>query len=184
VRITASQLGQFKAGAGELPPPVEPQLWLVEEIVLLSLDAPTHRVRPVARIAGRAYPRGPRGYGAAVERLRRRGLLARGAATPAARMRDRDTRLRAILAHPDRPAGREAELVAFLAATGALPTDTRTTHLQARTRLASISTVPRSVAALATELRVDTMPGLAERLLPGPVNREGIAPPGAAGGMW
>lgn len=184
MRISASQLGQFTAGAGELPPPVEPQLWLVEEIVLLSLDAPGHRVRPIARIAGRAYPRGPRGYGAAVERLRRRGLLARGAATPAARMRDRDARLKAILAHPDAPTGREAELVAFLAATGALPTGTRTTHLQARTRLASITHPPPAVAALAGELRVDTMPELAKRLLPGPVNREGITPPGPAGGMW
>jgi hypothetical protein len=179
VRLSASQLGPFRAGAAELPAPVEPQLWLVEEIVLMSLAAPAHRVRPLARIAARAHPRGPRGYGAAAERLRRRGLLARGAATEGARMRERDARLKAIVARPDAPTGREAELVAFLAATGALPTENRAAHLQARTRLASITAVPPSVAALADELGLSTMPELAERLLPGPVNRSGVEPPQA-----
>jgi hypothetical protein len=179
MRVSASQLGRFAAGPAELPPPVEPQLWLVEEVVLLSLDASAHRVRPAARVAGRAYPRGPRGYGAAVEHLERRGLLARGAATAAARLPERGARLQAILARGAAPAGREAELVAFLAATGALPTGTRTAHLQARTRLASIAAPPPSVAALADELGATTMPELAERLLPGAVNRAGPEAPRA-----
>ena len=66
------------------------------------------------------------------------------------------------------PAGPDGELLALLAAAGALPLDHRSDRLHARIRLASIPAepAPPAVAALCRELRVDTHEELAERLLP------------------
>jgi hypothetical protein len=165
--IPASELAKRSRGPAPLPPPVEPQLWLVEEIVLLSLDAPRRKVGPVARIAARAYPRGPRSRRAAVERLRRRGLLAGGrTATPAAHLEARHARLRAIVERPAAPEGRDAELLAFMAALDLLPVERRAQHLQARLRLAAIAGPPPAVRALVDEFAVTTMKEFTDKVLP------------------
>jgi hypothetical protein len=167
MRIPQSRLEAFSAGPTPLPPPVEPPLSLAEEVVLLSLDAPRRVIRHVVRIAGKAHPDGPRRYGAAVHRLTERGLLEHGAATPQARFAARQARVHAIIRHPAPPAGRDAELLTLLAATGSLPVHGRADHLHARARLASIGDPPPAVRALADELALD--PGdLPERLLPAP----------------
>jgi hypothetical protein len=164
--IPASELARRSRGPAPLPAPVEPLLWLVEDVVLLSLGAPPHKVRPVAKIAARAYPRGPRSYHAAVERLERRGLLAdRRTATPAAHLEARRARLRAIVARPATPEGRDAELLAFLAALQRLPVEQRAQHLQARLRLGAIDPPP-AVRALVGEFAVTTMQEFTDRVLP------------------
>jgi hypothetical protein len=167
MRIPQSRLEAFSAGPIPLPPVVEPRLSLAEEVVLLSLDAPRRLIRHVVRIAGKAHPNGPRRYGAVVHRLTARGLLEHGAATPQARLAARQSRVHAIIRHPAEPAGRDAELLALLAATGSLPLHGRADHLHARTRLASIADPPPAVQALADELALDPA-DLAERLLPAP----------------
>ena len=165
--IPASELAKHSRGPAPLPPPIEPLLWLVEDVVLLSLDAPHRRVRPVARIAARAYPRGPRGYRAAVEGLERRGLLAgRRTATPAAHLDARRTRLRAIVERAAAPTGRDAELLAFMAALQLLPVERRAQHLQARLRLASIVDPPAAVCDLVDEFAVTTMQEFTDKVLP------------------
>jgi hypothetical protein len=167
ISIPASELAKRSRGPAPLPPPVEPQLWLVEEVVLLSLDAPQHKVRPVARIAARAYPRGPRSLHAAVERMQRRGLLAgRRTATAAAHLEARRARLRAIVERPAAPEGRDAELLAFLAALRLLPVEERAQHLQARLRLAAIAGPPPAVRALVDEFAVTTMQEYTDKVLP------------------
>jgi hypothetical protein len=167
MRIPQSRLESFSAGPAPLPAPVEPELTLAEEVVLLSLDAPRRLTRHVARIAGRAHRDGPHRYDAAVRRLEERGLLARGAATPRAQLGARMARVHATIRRAAPPAGRDAELLTLLAATGSLPLTGRSDHLHARTRLASIAPAPPAVAALADELGLDPA-GLAERLLPAP----------------
>jgi hypothetical protein len=172
--IPASELAKRSRGPAPLPAPVEPLLWLVEDVVLLSLDAPPHKVRPVAKIAARAYPRGPRSYHAAVERMERRGLLAdRRTATPAAHLEARRARLRAIVERPATPEGRDAELLAFLAALHRLPVEQRAQHLQARLRLRAIADPPPAVRALVDEFAVTTMQEFTDRVLPPPVDAEG-----------
>jgi hypothetical protein len=167
MRIPQSRLDAFSAGPTPLPPPVEPPLSLAEEVVLLSLDAPRRVIRHVVRIAGKAHPDGPRRYGAAVHKLTERGLLEHGAATPQARFAARRARVHATIRHPGPPAGRDAELLTLLAATGSLPLDGHSDHLHARARLGSIGDPPPAVRALADELALD--PGdLPERLLPAP----------------
>jgi hypothetical protein len=164
--IPASELAKRSRGPAPLPPPVEPLLWLVEDIVLLSLDAPRRKVRPVARIAARAYPKGPGSRRAAVERLRRHGLLAgRRTATPAAHLEARRARLRAIVERPAAPEGRDAELLAFMAALRLLPVARRASHLQARLRLAAIDPSP-AVRALVDEFAVTTMREFTDKVLP------------------
>ena len=165
--IPASELAKHSRGPAPLPAPVEPLLWLVENIVLLSLDAPQRKVRPVARIAARAYPRGPRSYRAAVEHLERRGLLAgRRTATPAAHLDARRARVRAIVERPAAPTGRDAELLAFMAALQLLPVERRAQHLQARLRLASIVDPPAAVRDLVDEFAVTTMQEFTDKVLP------------------
>ena len=167
MRIPQSRLEGISAGPTPLPPPVEPPLSLAEEVVLLSLDAPRRVIRHVVRIAGKAHPDGPRRYGAAVHKLTERGLLEHGAATPQARFAARQARVHATMRRPGVPAGRDAELLTLLAATGSLPVHGRADHLHARARLASIGDPPPAVRALADELALD--PGdLPERLLPAP----------------
>jgi hypothetical protein len=167
MRIPQSRLQTFSAGPAALPAAVEPQLTLGEEVVLLSLDAPRRLTRHVVRVAGRADPAGPRRYDEAVRWLQGRGLLARGAATPAARLSARVARVRATIHRAAPPRGRDAELLMLLAATGSLPLESRSDHLQARVRLASIAPPPRAVTALADELGLDAA-DLVERLLPAP----------------
>jgi hypothetical protein len=168
MRIPQSRLEAFSAAPNPLPPPVEPQLSLAEEVVLLSLYAPRRLVRHVVRIAGKAYPDGPHRYDSARRRLIGRGLLdEHGAATPQALVAAREARLRALIHRPAPPTGRDAELLTLLAATGSLPLEQRSDHLHARTRLASIAGPPPAVQALADELALDPEE-LAERLLPAP----------------
>src|SRR4051794_21906059 len=167
MRISQSSLEAFSAGPTPLPPPVEPLLTLAEEVVLLPLDAPRRLLRHVTRVAGKAYPDDPRRYDAALDKLSERGLLDDGVATPLARVGARAARVRAIMRRPARLAGREAELLTLLAATGSLPLDSRADHLHARTRLASITDPPPAVIALADELALD-LEDLTERLLPAP----------------
>jgi hypothetical protein len=165
--IPASALAKTSHSAGKLPPPVEPRLWLVEEVVLLALEAPHHKVRPVAKIAARAYPRGPRSYHAAVERLERKGLLAdRRTAAPGAHLPARQARLLSVIERPATPAGRDAELLAFLAATRALPVDKPAAHKQARQRLLAIRDLPAAVRALVDEFAVSTLEEYADKVLP------------------
>jgi len=61
MRIPQSRLEAFSAAPNPLPPPVEPQLSLAEEVVLLSLYAPRRLIRHVVRIATdkvlAAYPK-------------------------------------------------------------------------------------------------------------------------------
>jgi hypothetical protein len=162
--VPASALARTSPGLPPLPPPVEPALWLVEELVLLSLGAPAHRVRPVAKIAARAYPRGPRSLHAAVERLERKGLLAdRRTAAPAAHLPARRARLLTVIERPAAPTGRDAELLAFLAAVRALPPDT---HMHARLRLLAVAEPPAAVRALVDEFAVTTMEEYADKVLP------------------
>ena len=145
---------------------IEPRLTLAEEFVLLSLTAPRRRVRRFARLLEDEE---------AVRTLVERGLLAgpggfrrRPEATPAARVHARKARVVSIIRRAAPPTGRDAELLALLAAAGALPLDHRPDRLHARIRLASIPAdpAPPAVAALCRELRVDTHAALAERLLP------------------
>jgi hypothetical protein len=167
ISIPASELAKRRRGPAPLPAPVEPLLWLIEDIVLLSLEIPQHKVRAVARIAARAYPRGPHSHHAAVERLQRRGLLADGrTATPAARVGARRDRVRAIVERPAAPAGRDAELLAFLAALRLLPVVNRAQHLQARLRLAAVADPPASVRALVDEFAVSTVQEFTDKVLP------------------
>lgn len=168
MRIPQSRLEAFSAEPIPLPPPVEPQLPLAEEVVLLSLYAPRRLIRHVVRIAGKAHPDGPHRYDSARRRLTERGLLDdHGAATPQALIAPREARLRAIIHRPAPLSAHDAELLTLLAATGSLPLHQRSDHLRARTRLASITNPPPAVQALADELALD--PGdLAERLLPAP----------------
>jgi hypothetical protein len=168
MRIPQSSLEAFTAEPIALPPPVEPRLSLAEEVVLLSLYAPRRLTRHVVRIAGKAYPDGPRRYDSARRRLIERGLLDdHGAATPQALVPAREARVRAIIHRPASPTGRDAELLTLLAATGSLPLEQRSDHLHARTRLSSIADPPPAVEALADELALD-LADLAERLLPAP----------------
>jgi len=168
MRIQQSSLEAFSAPPIPLPPPVEPRLSLAEEVVLLSLYAPRRVIRHVVRIAGKAYPDGPRRYDAARRGLIERGLLDdNGGATPQASLRAREARVRAIIGRPAAPEGRDAELLTLLAATGSLPLEQRSDHLHARTRLSSIADPPPAVRALADELALD-LEDLAERLLPAP----------------
>jgi hypothetical protein len=168
MRIPQSRLEAFTAGPIPLPPPVEPALSLAEEVVLLSPYAPRRVIRHVTRIAGKAHPGGPRRYDAAVQLLKRRGLLDdHGAATPQARIPARRARVCAIVRRPAPPSGGDAELLALLAAAGSLPLDGRADHLHARTRLASIQDPPPAITALADELALD-LADLTERLLPAP----------------
>jgi hypothetical protein len=165
--IPASELAKRSRAPAPPPPPVEPELWLVEEIVLLSLELPRRKVGPVARIAARAYPRGPGNRRAAVERLQRHGLLAgRRTATPAAHLEARRARLRAIVERPAAPEGRDAELLAFMAALRRLPVERRAQHLQARLRLAAIADPPAAVRALVDEFAVTTMREFTDKVLP------------------
>jgi hypothetical protein len=173
VRLTipASALAKTSQSIPPLPPPVEPRLWLVEEVVLLSLDAPAHRVRPVAKIAARAYPRGPRSHHAAVERMERKGLLAdRRTAAPGAHLPARQARLLSVIERPAAPAGRDAELLAFLAATRALPVDKPAAHKQARQRLLAIRDLPAAVRLLVDEFAVSTLEEYADKVLPAQVD--------------
>jgi hypothetical protein len=102
-----------------------------------------------------------------VERLRRRGLLAgRRTATPAAHLEARHARLRAIVERPAAPEGRDAELLAFMAALGLLPVERRAQHLQARLRLAAIAGPPPAVRALVDEFAVTTMKEFTDKVLP------------------
>jgi len=168
MRIPQSSLEAFTAEPIPLPPPVEPRLSLAEEVVLLSLYAPRRLTRHVVRIAGKAYPDGPRRYDTARRRLSARGLLDdHGAATPQALVPAREARVRAIIHRPATPTGRDAELLTLLAATGSLPLEQRSDHLHARTRLSSIADPPPAVKALADELALD-LDDLAERLMPAP----------------
>ena len=179
MRIPQNNLQTFSAGPVALPPAVEPHLTLAEEVVLLSLDAPRRLTRHVVRVAGRADPTGPRRYDEAVRRLQGRGLLAHGAATPAARLSARVARVRSTIRRAAPPGGRDAELLMLLAATGSLPLESRSDHLRARVRLASIAPPPPAVAALAAELGLDAA-GLAERLLPAPRDVAARAAPGSS----
>jgi hypothetical protein len=171
ISIPASALARTTQSLPPLPPPVEPQLWLVEEVVLLSLDAPAHRVRPVAKIAARVYPRGPGSYHAAVERLERKGLLAdRRTAAPGAHLPARQARLLTVIERPAAPAARDAELLAFLAATRTLPVDRSALHKQARQRLLAIRDPPAAVRALIDEFAVSTLEEYADKVLPAQVD--------------
>jgi hypothetical protein len=165
--IPASALAKTTQSLPPLPAPVEPRLWLVEEVVLLSLGVPAHRVRPVAKIAARAYPRGPRGYHAAVQRLERKGLLAdRRTATPAANLPARQERLLTVIERPAAPVERDAELLAFLAAIRALPAGKPDVRKQARQRLLEIREPPAAVRALVDEFAVSTLEEYADKVLP------------------
>ncbi len=171
ISIPASALAKTTQSLPPLPPPVEPQLWLVEEVVLLSLDAPAHRVRPVAKIAARAYPRGPGSYHAAVERLERRGLLAdRRTAAPGAHLPARQARLLTVIERPAAPTARDAELLVFLAAMRTLPVDRPAVHKQARQRLLAIRDPPAAVRALIDEFAVSTLEEYADKVLPAQVD--------------
>jgi hypothetical protein len=168
MRIPQSSLEAFSAGPIPLPPPVEPRLSLAEEVVLLSPYAPRRVIRHVVRIAGKAHPDGPRRYDAVVRALKARGLLDdHSAATPQALVPARRIRVSAIVRRAAPPAGRDAELLVLLAATGSLPLAGRADHLHARTRVSSIQDPPAAIALLADELAVDVK-HLAERLLPAP----------------
>jgi hypothetical protein len=168
MRIPQSRLEPFSAGPIPLPPLVEPQLSLAEEVVLLSLYAPRRLIRHVVRIAGKAQPDGPRRYDVARRKLTERGLLDdHGAATPEAHIHAREARVRATIRRPAPPTGRDAELLTLLAATGSLPLEGRADHLHARARLASMSDPPPAVTALADELALD-LEDLPERLMPAP----------------
>jgi hypothetical protein len=165
--IPASALAKTSQSLPPLPPPVEPRLWLVEEVVLLSLGLPAHRVRPVAKIAARAYPRGPNSRHAALERLERKGLLADGrTAAPGAHLPARQARLLTVIERPAAPTGRDAELLAFLAAIRALPIGAPDLHKQARQRLLAIRDVPPAVRALVDEFAVTTLEEYADKVLP------------------
>jgi hypothetical protein len=171
VSIPASALAKTSQSLPPLPAPVEPRLWLVEEVVLLSLDAPAHRVRPVAKIAARAYPRGPRSHHAALERMERKGLLAdRRTAAPGAHLPARRARLLTVIERPAAPTGRDAELLVFLAAIRALPVDRPAVHKQARQRLLAIRDVPPAVRALVDEFAVTTLEEYADKVLPAHVD--------------
>jgi hypothetical protein len=171
VSIPASALAKTSQSLPPLPPPVEPRLWLVEEVALLSLDAPAHRVRPVAKIAARAYPRGPQSHHAALERMQRKGLLAdRRTAAPGAHLPARQARLLTVIERPAAPTGRDAELLAFLAAIRALPVDRPAVHSQARQRLLAIRDVPPAVRTLVDEFAVTTLEEYADKVLPAQVD--------------
>ncbi len=168
MRIPQRTLEAFSAGPAPVPPPVEPRLSLAEEVALLSLGAPRRLTRHVARVVGRAHPGGLRRHDSALWALTQRGLLAHGAPTPEAQLGARIARVRALIRRPAPPQGQDAELLTLLAAAGSLPLDTRSDHLHARTRLASIATPPPpAVAALADDLALDP-DELVERLLPAP----------------
>ena len=181
MRISQERLKRFSQEPLPLPPPVEPRLALAEEVVLLSPDAPRRVLRHVTRVAGRAYRDGPRGHHAAVASLEARGLLAHGAATPAAQLGARRARVHATIHRAAPPAARDAELLMLLAAAGSLPIAGRSEHLYARTRLGSIvaaAPLPPAVAGLAEELALEPA-DLPECLLPGPRNLTNVqAPPG------
>jgi hypothetical protein len=174
--IPASEHPRTLDRRNALPPPVEPHLWLVEEVVLLALAAPAHRVRPVAKIAARAYPRGPRSRHAALQRLERKGLLADGhTAAPAAHLGARLARVHTVLGRPEPPTGRDAELLVFLAAARSLPVETHTAQRQLRRRLASIADPSAAVRALVDEFAVTTLVEYADKVVPArPQPGEGV----------
>jgi hypothetical protein len=170
VKISRDALSSFGKGPAPLPPPVEPRLGLVEELVLLSLDAPNRPARRAARVAGSAYPDGPRDHDAALQSLRERGLVADNRAMPDAKVAARRERMLAIVRGAATPTGQDAELLALVIAAQALPLDSGNDHLRARTHLISIgraSEVPPAIAELVDATRGAQEPAdLADALLP------------------
>ncbi len=170
MKISRDALASFGKGPTPLPPPVEPCLQLVEELVLLSLDAPQRPARRAARVAGGAYPDGPRDHDGALRSLRERSLVSGNRATPDANVAARRDRMLAIVRGAATPAGQDAELLALLIAAQALPLDSGNDHLRARTHLVSIgraADVPPAIAELVDATRgADDPSDLADALLP------------------
>jgi hypothetical protein len=148
-------------------------LTLAEDVVLLSLAARRGRARSAVRVAVLAYPDGPASFRAAVARLVDRGLLVRRRwpRTPmAADPQDADaraSRLRAVIRAPATPKGRDAELLALVAAAGVLPVATRQDAALARMRLVTVDRLdpqPPALRELRDSLRAWEPGELAERL--------------------
>jgi hypothetical protein len=171
VRVSRGDLQAFSKPPAPLPPVVEPQLTLAEEVVLLSLDAPHRGARRAAAVAGRSHPDGPCDRDAAVQALQDRGMLSDDgrSATPAAQVAPRTARVLAVMRRAATPEGADAELLVLLAAAQALPITSKDDRLRARTRLVSVGQAgeaPPAVAELVAELRAGDVSELAERLLP------------------
>ena len=157
-----------------LPAPVEPQLTLAEEVVLLSLDAPRGRVREAVALAGRAHDAGPHDYRAAVHSLHGRRLLERTGASgkhraPAdAKLPERRKRVVAVIRRAASPIAADAELLVLLADCRALSLG-REDRLRARMRIASIregGETPPVVEILRVRIGLSSMSGLAGRSCP------------------
>jgi hypothetical protein len=181
VRISAQDLQSFANTPAPLPATVAPELTLVEELVLLSLDSPRNRLRQAVSVAARAYPREPQSYYAAVSSLVGQGMLARTGkfrALPAsaeARIGEREARVFAVIRRAAAPVHRDAELLVLLAATRALKFAHADDHMKARVRIASIGKqdeIPVAVASLCTDLGAASMTELADILLPAPRDLE------------
>ena len=170
MRISRGDLKAFSKAPPPLPPVLEPRLSVAEEVTLLALDAPGRAAGQAAKLAGRAYPDGPRDHDEAVRALRERGLVTEDRApkaTSEALLQRRKDRVLAIVRRAATPAGADAELVVLLALAQALPLENADDRLRARTRLQSIhqaQSAPPAAAALADEH--DTAEGFADAVLP------------------
>ncbi len=193
MRISEKDLERLQNAPAALPAPVEPQLTLAEEVVLLSLDASRGRVRDAVALAGSVHRTGPRDYRAAVRSLQDRGLLERTRvnrklrATDAARLTERQRRVMAVVRRPATPIAPDAELLVLLADCRALFLG-REDHLHARMRIASIregDEMPPVVDSLRTRIGVGSMSELAEALLPASRDlRDANFDPGVTSGVW
>jgi hypothetical protein len=175
MRLSGGDLQRFMKQPAPLKPPVEPRLFLIEEVALLSLGCSRIRAHHTARIAAQAHPEGPCDYHAALTSLAGRGMLTRTGplrtpvASPAAQVPARKARVGSTIRRPAPPEGVDAELLVLLAAARALELPGTDDHMSAHARVASIGhngTIPAAVTALAVELGTETMMELADRLLP------------------
>jgi hypothetical protein len=193
MRISETDLKRLQIAPTALPAPVEPQLTLAEEVVLLSLDASRGRIRDAVALAGRAHDTDPHDYRAAVRSLQDRGLLERTGingklrATDAARLTERQRRVVAVVRRAATPIAPDAELLVLLADCHALSLG-RDDHLHARMRIASIregGEMPPVVELLRTRIGVTSMSELAEALLPASRDlRDANFDPGVTSGVW
>lgn len=195
MRISARDLRSFANTPAPLPAPVAPELPLVEEVVLLSLDSPRNRLQAAVRVAARSYPREPQGYHAALNSLEGRGMLVRTgrfrglSASAEARIGERQARVFAVIRRAAAPVERDAELLVLLAATRAVKFAYADDHMRARARIASIGKqdeIPVTVAMLCKDFGAASMTELADALLPAPrdLQNANFDPGVGAAGQW
>jgi len=173
VRIPRDRVRASAATSAALPP-VEPHLALGEEVVLLSLRSPRHKVRRAVALAARVHGY-PAAYRAAVNALEARFLVTRSGplrrleATAEAKIAARHHRVLAVIRDPAAPVQADAaEILVLLAFCGAL-TLSRGDRLPARHRIRSIGDhgeVPGVVELVRVERNAGSMRQLAELLLP------------------